>query len=408
MFKQTTLSREIYGLGNILLLEGNSSQPMEALAPYAGKAQCVYIDPPFMTGETFQRKRPWGEEGWKKGRPFVTLTGYEDKYASREVYLTMLRGMLEQAKTLLNDTGLLLLHLDWHASAYARILCDEIFGEKNFLNEIIWSYQSGGRSKRFYSRKHDNILMYAKAPDFRFDITRVPMERRDTRKNHMKQMIDEDGRTYRTIRTGGKTYKYYDDDPVYPGDVWTDVSHLQQRDPERTGLATQKPVKLLERLLMPIVDPGDLVVDLCNGSGTTAVAAQKLQCRYIGVDAQPAMLCMTAARLDGDYELRCSASALPASLDASRDGIEGMVLTLHGFRPQDARLPEPADSLELLEQWRVGRIVNDVLYVQESFTRTPQRPSLMPWMLLPGGDGEVGISVTDPTGERRIYRWEEA
>ncbi|MBQ7864880.1 MAG: site-specific DNA-methyltransferase, partial [Clostridia bacterium] len=79
------------------------------------------------------------------------------------------------------------------------------------------------------------------------------------RRNHMRRQVDETGRTYRSIRSGGKEYRYYDDTPVYPGDVWTDISHLQQRDPERSGYATQKPLKLLDRLLRPVVQPGDRV-----------------------------------------------------------------------------------------------------------------------------------------------------
>ena len=316
----------------------------------------------------------------------------------------MLRGLLVQARRLLSPTGLLLLHLDWHSSAWGRILCDELFGEKNFLNEIIWSYQSGGRSKRFYSRKHDNILMYAASPDFLFDITRVPLERKDTRKNHMKQNVDENGRTYRTINTGGKTYRYYDDDPVYPGDVWTDISHLQQRDPERTGLMTQKPVRLLERLLMPIAAPGELVVDLCGGSGTTAVAAAHIGCRFISVDAQTAMLNLTMPRLDVPFEIDAPASAIPAVLEA--ENTDGLV-TLHAFRTEDERLPKTADSLELVEQWRIGRIRDNTLYVEDRYSRASQHPGLMPWITVPRGEGELGLSITDAAGERRVYRWVE-
>ena len=87
------------------------------------------------------------------------------------------------------------------------------------------------------------------------------------------------------ITSNGKEYRYYDDEPVYPGDVWSDISILQQRDPERTGYATQKPLKLLERLLLPVTNPGDLVVDLCCGSGTTLEEAQKLVLEDAGLEA---------------------------------------------------------------------------------------------------------------------------
>ena len=85
--------------------------------------------------------------------------------------------------------------------------------------------------------------------------------------------MDENGREYRCATVGGKEYRYYDDDPVYPGDVWNDISILHQHDPERTGYPTQKPLALLDRLLKPLVAPGDLVADLCCGSGTSIEAA---------------------------------------------------------------------------------------------------------------------------------------
>ena len=141
-----------------------------------------------------------------------------------------------------------------------------MFGAEQFLNEIIWAYESGGRSKKTFSRKHDTVLMYAKTKKYRFDITRVPLDRQSKRRNHMARGIDENGRLYSYIRSNGKEYRYYDDEPVYPGDVWTDISHLQQRDPERTGYATQKPLKLLERLLRPVTNRG-------TGLWTCAAAA---------------------------------------------------------------------------------------------------------------------------------------
>lgn len=156
------------------------------------------------------------------------------------------------------------------------LLCDEIFGEDMFLNEIVWSYESGGRAKKYFSRKHDTILLYARSKDYHFDLRRVPLVRAEHRKNQMRRCVDENGRSYSQITTGGKVYRYYDDAPVYPGDVWSDISHLQQKDPERTGYPTQKPLKLLERLLLPVVREGDMVADLCCGSGTAMEAAQSL------------------------------------------------------------------------------------------------------------------------------------
>ena len=310
MFEQVQAIREVTGAGENLLLCGDSTAPLPELTPFLGKVQCVYLDPPFMTGDAFTRRRRYGAKGWRTGNPAPAYPAYEDPCKDRGLYLSRLRGMVEQAHRLLAPTGVLLLHLDWRMAAYARLLCDEVFGEKRFLNEIIWAYESGGRAKRHFSRKHDVILVYARSPRYRFDLTRVPLERSAARRNHMRRAVDEEGRSYRSIRSGGKTYRYYEDAPVYPGDVWTDISHLQQRDPERTGYATQKPLKLLDRLLRPFVREGDLVCDLCCGSGSALAAAQQLGCRFIGVDISPEALLVARSRLTQDsVTLLCPAAS---------------------------------------------------------------------------------------------------
>ena len=115
----------------------------------------------------------------------------------------------------------------------------------------------------------------------------------------MKRQVDEHGRAYRTIRSGGKTYTYYDDDPVYPGDEWTDVSHLQQKDPQRTGYDTQKPLALLNRIILCCTKENDLVADLFCGSGTTAVAAAQAGRRYLMLDSDERAHAVTRKRLLG-------------------------------------------------------------------------------------------------------------
>src|SRR5690606_30562996 len=107
----------------------------------------------------------------------------------------------------------------------------------NFMNEIIWCYKSGGRSTRYYPRKHDTILFYRKSAKVFFDIYAVGRPRGPEKRNHMKRYIDEDGRVCFSIRSAGKVYTYYEDTPVFPSDVWDDIEHLQQKDSERVGYA---------------------------------------------------------------------------------------------------------------------------------------------------------------------------
>ena len=350
MFEAVEISREITGSGQNLLLCGDAYQQQPALSALAGQAQAVYIDPPFMTGETFTRRRRFGTSGWKTGRPMPEYPAYIDRFADTKEYLELLRSLIECAKALLKPTGVLYLHLDWRTSAYARLLCDEIFGEDMFLNEIVWSYESGGRAKKYFSRKHDTILLYARSKDYHFDLRRVPLARAEHRKNHMRRCVDENGRSYSQITTGGKVYRYYDDAPVYPGDVWSDISHLQQKDPERTGYPTQKPLKLLERLLLPVVREGDMVADLCCGSGTAMEAAQSLGCRFVGVDKSPEAILTTASRLecsDLTIDCPCTMDETPLEVqrprrDAAADGLPRRAPIL----PEDRAAAGHAGKLE--------------------------------------------------------------
>ena len=406
MFEAVNVTREIIGQGRNLLLCGDGSADLSGvLAEYAGKAQCVYIDPPFMTGDSFTRRRRFGQAGWKTGRPSPEFPAFADKFEDKAAYLAFLRGLIENAHALLSKTGVLAVHLDWHTSAYGRIICDEVFGEEFFLNEVIWSYESGGRAKKYFSRKHDTILLYARTKDYYFDLRRVPLERTEHRKNHMRRRVDEDGRAYSEIKTGGKVYRYYDDAPVYPGDVWTDISHLQQRDPERTGYATQKPLKLLDRILKPVVRTGDLVIDLCCGSGTTMEAAHALGCQYIGVDNSPEAILTTASRLDN----RSQVLSCPCTLDDTRlEGMymgEGGMLLLTGFTATHPAFPKTEQALDALESWAAGHIVGDTFVVSESFRRSARSPELPVFCLLPAGEGEAAVSTVDAAGRRRVFKW---
>ena len=404
MLIPTDISREIVGTPEHLLLQADATVHPAVLESLAGQAACVYIDPPFMTGNSFKRTRPYGAVGWQKGTPRVEVEGFRDRFPSPEAYMGFLRALAEEARMLLRPDGVFYLHLDWHGAALARLVCDELFGAKNLLNEIIWTYQSGGRSDRHYSRKHDVILFYAMGPGYRFDITRVPLaqEHVKEKRNHMRVEVDEDGKAYRTINSGGKTYRYPVDAPVYPSDVWTDISHLQQRDPERGGYPTQKPLALLDRLLKPVTAPGDLVIDLACGSGTTLAAAQRLDLRSVGVDTDASALHIAAARLMRGYELRTETDDAAGELAIRTDGYNG-AFELLGLRADDA--PADPDPLAAIEQVRVGELRGDALYAGESFCRTRLTPDLPHAFPLPD-TGTPGVSITDCFGRRRIWRVE--
>lgn len=251
---------------------------------YGGRVKLIYIDPPFGTGGSFEFKDK------------TAVAAYSDA-ARREEYMSMMRRVLVCCRELLSPDGSIYVHIDYRMSGCIRTLMDELFGEDNLMNEIIWSYKSGGRAIRHFSRKHDTILLYRKSKSVYFNIMAAGIPRGNVRRNHMKRRVDEDGRIYYAIKSGGKEYRYYEDDLIFPSDVWDDIEHLHQRDPERTGYATQKPEALLRRIISVSSEPGDLVMDLFSGSGTTAAVAQKLGRRYAVVDCGSASLLVQRRRM---------------------------------------------------------------------------------------------------------------
>ncbi|MBO2516767.1 MAG: hypothetical protein CW338_05730, partial [Clostridiales bacterium] len=345
------------------------------LSDYAGQVQCVYMDPPYLTGEKFVYRCRVGREGWENGKPRIELPTFSDNF-SKEEYLSMLRGSLLQAKMLLKETGSLFLHLDSRMSHYARILCDEIFGERNFQNEIVWAYQTGGRAEKHFSRKHDVILFYQMSRASYFDITAVPLSRAEHRQNHMRRAVDDTGRAFRSIVSGGKEYIYYDDDPVYPGDVWDDVSHLQQKDPQRTGYDTQKPIALLDRIIRCSTRPGDLVADLFCGSGTTLEAAALLGRKYIGVDLCVHAVAVAAKRLaDKGLRLHLTSGVEGAELDA--DVAPGIGISDICIRDYSAPgIPPVASGTNGIDRVAAGFLKDGRFSAYDSYVRKKQDPEL--------------------------------
>ncbi len=401
---QVECDREIHlngSQGHLLLRDARGD-----FSPWAGQATCVYLDPPFMTGDDFFMRMRVGEKGWMTGKNILTLPAYQDKFSGKAEFLGLLREALENAKALLSEEGSLFLHLDSRTAAHARLLCDDIFGESNFVNEIIWAYQSGGRTMKRFSRKHDVILFYRKSRSQYFNIQAVPISRGENRSNHMRRSIDEQGRPYRSIKSGGKTYIYYDDDPVYPGDVWTDVSHLQQKDPQRTGYDTQKPLALLKRIILSTTRKGDLVADLFGGSGTTAVAAAEEGRRFLSSDVGTLSLSVTRKRLlDTAMTVEAPTGTPGAVMKAEFDpGI-----AFHDAHLIDYQTPEGASvtGLDAVDQWSVGFYRDRTFYVQANAARAKHTPALQTTLQLPQLRGVPAVLISDVLGNRSVWIQEE-
>jgi DNA modification methylase len=255
----------------------------------------IYIDPPFFSGRTYnvifgdQNELRSFSDIWEGGMPG---------------YLIWLNARLYEMKRLLNNTGSIYVHCDWHASHYIKVEMDKIFGVNNFINEVVWYYTSGGgRGRRWFNRKHDVLLFYSKSSKYFYDGLAIGDKRttdEGTFGGYFK--TDKDGRRYQEVRANDKIYKYYVDDPKNPDDVW-EVPHIPQRDlSERIGYPTQKPETLLERVIKASSQEGHIVADFFCGGGTTPAVAQRLGRCWTACDQSRVAVAITADRLTRQVE----------------------------------------------------------------------------------------------------------
>ncbi len=218
----------------------------------------VYIDPPFGTGAV------------RRGRADLR---YRDVREDPDEFVAWLSPRLAHCRRVLRNSGSLFVHLDYRSVHYVKVELDRLFGRARFFNEIVWGYSVGGKSLRRFARKHDTILWYARSADYAFypDAVRVPRKAG----SHMRVVRDEDGRLVqeKTDRKTGKVYRYPIAEGKVPEDYWTDIETLNRSDKERTGWPTQKPERLLARIIEATTVEADAVADWFCGSGTTPVVS---------------------------------------------------------------------------------------------------------------------------------------
>ena len=250
----------------------------------------IYIDPPFNTGakqsmtslKTIRDEK--GDRTGFGGNRYRTERGESRSYLDTfDDYIGYLAPRLEEAHRILTADGSLFLHIDYRESHYCKIVLDQIFGRDSFMNEIIWSYDYGGRSKRKWPAKHDSIFWYAVDPKnytFNFDqIDRIP---------YMAPSLVGKEKAAR-----GKI----------PTDVWWQTI-VPTNGKERTGYPTQKPLAILERIVKVHSNADEMVMDFFAGSGTTGVAAAKNERLFTLVDANPEAVQVAVKRL-AKYSPEC-------------------------------------------------------------------------------------------------------
>jgi adenine-specific DNA-methyltransferase len=376
-------NRLIYGdnlLAMAALLAGDENTPS-----LRGKVDLIYIDPPFDSKADYRTKITLPGVELEQKPTVIEQFAYSDTWVDGTAsYLAMITPRLILMRELLSDTGSIYVHLDWHVGHYVKLILDDVFGRQNFANEIIRHYQVGGKSERFYARKHDNIFFYAKnlekaqfyPKEIRLPFT--PHKQDKSGKNYGGRMgVDDDGRAYvEKWGTGNKKlYRYYLDEGKIPEDVWeytdeeplpknlkaalNNICHMlgnrvlyedvwtsqtiQSAANERTNYATQKPESLLERIIKGATLDRGLVLDFFGGSGTTAAVAEKLGRRWITTDlGKPACMIMRKRLIDqnakpflyqaiGDYQVEAAKVSMGRSFRIG--DLSQIVLSLFGALP---------------------------------------------------------------------------
>jgi len=237
----------------------------------------IYADPPFHTNRIHESRHD-------------SELGFRDVHdGGLDGYLSFLRPRLIEMRRLLGECGTLYVHLDARTVHYVKVMLDAIFGRENFLNEIIWSYRSGSRPGRWFPKKHDTILVYAMHKGRH--VFHAP---RDGAYRTRDLKLSPDGTPYKSSKKG--PICFHADGPLV-GDVW-DIPFLSTVSSERTGYPTQKPERLLERIIRASTNPGDTVGDFFCGSGTTLTVAKRQGRRWIGCDANPKAVEIARARCD--------------------------------------------------------------------------------------------------------------
>lgn len=291
-------NRLIYG-DNLLamqaLLAGDKSTNLESLR---GQVDLIYIDPPFDSKADYRTKITLPKNEITQKPTTFEQFGYSDLWQKGTVsYLEYMYPRLLLMRELLSDKGSIYVHIDWHVGHYIKILLDDIFGKENFVNEIVWSYRSGGASKKTsLPRKHDNIFFYCKNPN-NFSIN-FKTERQYLEKPFMGSKQDSSGRYYvdTLLRDVFEGAPYIINDTKIEQYNMRPVLNLSS---ERIGYATQKPEGFIKALIEIATNEGDLVCDFFGGSGTTATVAEKLGRRWITTDiGKPSNLVMRKRFID--------------------------------------------------------------------------------------------------------------
>lgn len=326
------MNRLIYG-DNLLamqaLLAGDAQTGLPSLR---GKVDLIYIDPPFDSKADYRTKISLPKVSLEQKPTILEQFAYADTWEDGTIsYLKMIYPRLALMWELLSNTGSIYVHIDWHVGAYMKVILDDIFGKDNYRNELVWQRDAVGKgakkTSKQYSRELESIFFYTKSETCIFN--QQYKENEELTYTQLKEFrySDDDGRKYKIVTLGdysqesinqfkkqnlihttstGQEYKkyYLDEFKLAIGSLWNDIPNISHgKNPEVVNYATQKPEKLLERIIKASSNEGDLVCDFFGGSGTTAAVAERLGRRWITCDiGKPASLVMRKRFIDQEVK----------------------------------------------------------------------------------------------------------
>lgn len=314
---------------------GDNLQVMShLLKEYRGKIDLIYIDPPFDSKADYKRKI----EVKNVGKTTSDSSSFEEKQYgdiwTNDEYLQFMYERFTIMRDLLSETGCIYVHCDWHKVHHLRLIMDEVFGQDNFRNEIIWWYLWGGRGKTQWNSKHDNLLFYSKSGKWTFNYMDV-LDDHTLMTEGSKNRLNYAGAMVTTKSESSEI----PEDKVLPSDTWY-IATINAMAKEKANYPTQKPEKLLEKIIMASSNPGDLVFDCFMGSGTTQAVAMKLGRRFIGADINLGAVQTTTKRLlSVGKELEDNQTSMGSAADTKYTGFEVYNVNNYDFfrNPVEAR-----------------------------------------------------------------------
>jgi len=342
---------------NRLLLGDNLSLMAALLPDYEARINLIYADPPFFTNRKYAARIGRGEDS-RKPAQWQMADGYHDNWEDLDSYLDFLYQRLALMYRLLAPNGTMYLHLDWHADSYARLLLDELFGADHLLNEIIWAYHGPSPIRRAFNRKHDTILAYVKNDQYTFNVDAI---REPYNENTIK--------TFNSSPKAGFGKVPNLERGKVPEDWWY-FPVIARLHSERTGYPTQKPVALLERILLASSNSGDLIADFFCGSGTTPFVASKHGRKFIACDETFRAVHTTRSRL----------ADLPAVFSLERDPETLLPLS---SAPKSVRAEFSDESVCIktkldIDYWEVDPAWDGITFKSAAQAKRPARSGEIP------------------------------